>query len=132
MKLTTLSKKNWRSRFGFISILAQQLCPNWVELVVQWNLDLRKIFGVDKIFLKSRFFLISNTRRNPWESIRLQNECLKQYKYLIALTLSNASDYICRYFVPYWKIWKYFFENFEKLTFFFLKLLWNCQKVPIF
>ena len=30
-------------------------------MVVQWNLDLRKILGVDKIFLKSRFFLISNT-----------------------------------------------------------------------
>ena len=29
--------------------------------IVQWNLDLRKILGVDKIFLKSRFFLISNT-----------------------------------------------------------------------
>ena len=29
--------------------------------VIQWNLDLRKILGVDKIFLKSRFFLISNT-----------------------------------------------------------------------
>ena len=28
---------------------------------VQWNLDLRKILGVDKIFLKSRFFLISNS-----------------------------------------------------------------------
>ena len=30
---------------------------------VQWNLDLRKILGVTKIFLKSRFFLISNTRK---------------------------------------------------------------------
>ena len=28
--------------------------------LVQWNLDLRKILGVNKIFLKSRFFLISN------------------------------------------------------------------------
>ena len=25
---------------------------------LQWNLDLRKILGVNKIFLKSRFFLI--------------------------------------------------------------------------
>ena len=32
---------------------------------LQWNLELRKILGVTKIFLKSRFFLISNTRRNP-------------------------------------------------------------------
>ena len=30
---------------------------------VQWNLDLRKILGVTKIFLKSRFFLISSTRK---------------------------------------------------------------------
>ena len=30
---------------------------------VQWTLDLRKILGVTKIFLKSRFFLISNTRK---------------------------------------------------------------------
>ena len=29
--------------------------------LVQWNLDLRKILGVDKIFLKSRFILISKT-----------------------------------------------------------------------
>ena len=27
---------------------------------IQWNLDLRKILGVTKIFLRSRFFLISN------------------------------------------------------------------------
>ena len=31
---------------------------------LQWNLDLRKILGVSKIFLKSRFFLISNTRKS--------------------------------------------------------------------
>ena len=75
---------------------------------IQWNLDLRKILGVTKIFLKSRFFLISNTRRNPWKSITLQNEHLKQYKYLIALTLSNASDYICGYFHIFWlKLGKY-------------------------
>ena len=30
---------------------------------IQWTLDLRKILGVTKIFLKSRFFLISNTRK---------------------------------------------------------------------
>ena len=30
---------------------------------VQWNLDLRKILGEPKNFLKSRFFLISNTRK---------------------------------------------------------------------
>ena len=29
-----------------------------------WTLDLRKILGVTKIFLKSRFFLISNTRNS--------------------------------------------------------------------
>ena len=40
----------------------------WVEyntnIKVQWNLDLRKILGVTKIFLKPRFFLISNTRKS--------------------------------------------------------------------
>jgi hypothetical protein len=33
------------------------------QSLVQWTLDLRKILGVTKIFLKSRFFLISNTRK---------------------------------------------------------------------
>ena len=33
----------------------------FMTMIIQWNLDLRKILGVDKIFLKSRFFLISNT-----------------------------------------------------------------------
>ena len=37
-------------------------------LGIQWPLILRKIFGVTKIFLKSRFFLISNTRK-PLKSI---------------------------------------------------------------
>ena len=40
----------------------------WLEkpyfYLVQWNLDLRKILGVTKIFLKLRFFLISNTRKS--------------------------------------------------------------------
>jgi hypothetical protein len=31
--------------------------------LVQWTLDLRNILGETKIFLKSRFFLISNTRK---------------------------------------------------------------------
>ena len=35
-----------------------------VNPIVQWNLDLRKILGVTKIFLKSRFFLISNSRKS--------------------------------------------------------------------
>merc|ERR1712051_572119 len=68
-----------------------------LSLSIEWNLDLRKILGVTKIFLKSRFLLISNTRK-PLKSITLQNVHLKQYKYPIALTLSNASDYICGYF----------------------------------
>ena len=50
---------------------------------------------------------------------------LKQYKYLIALTLSNASDYICIYFHPLVrKIWKYFFWKLKNLIFF-----WNCSKI---
>ena len=44
------------------SMHSAQDCKNkFYSTVVQWNLDLRKILGVDKIFLKSRFFLISNT-----------------------------------------------------------------------
>ena len=39
---------------------SQMFFPIWI---IQCNLDLRKILGVDKIFLKSRFFLISNTRK---------------------------------------------------------------------
>ena len=37
----------------------------WVLILIeiQWNFDLRKILGVTTIFLKSRFFLISNTRK---------------------------------------------------------------------
>ena len=34
------------------------------ESPIQWNLDLRKILGVTKIFLESRFFLISNKRNS--------------------------------------------------------------------
>ena len=34
-----------------------------VKTVEQWTLDLRKILGVTKIFLKSKLFLISNTRK---------------------------------------------------------------------
>ena len=36
--------------------------PKFFSLV-QWTLNIRKIFWVTKIFLKSRFFLISNTRK---------------------------------------------------------------------
>ena len=32
--------------------------------ILQWNLDLRKILKVTKIFLKLRFFLISNIRKS--------------------------------------------------------------------
>ena len=39
------------------------LDPEGLIMLIQWNLDLRKILGVTKIFLKSRFFLISNARK---------------------------------------------------------------------
>ena len=82
---------------------------------------------VDSRF-KSRFFLISNTRKPLKKHNFLQNECLKQYKCLIALTFSNASDYICRYFHPLIrKIGKYgniFFWNLKICCFF-----WNCSKI---
>ena len=35
----------------------------FVSIVIQWTLDSREILGVTKIFLRSRFFLISNTRK---------------------------------------------------------------------
>ena len=99
--------------------------------VLQWNLDLRKILGVKKSIL-NRYSFLFQTQENLWKSITLQTEHLKQYKCLIALTLSNASDYICRYSYPL--LGKYeniCFLKLENLMFFF-KLLWNCQKVPIF
>ena len=38
--------------------------------IVQWNFDLRKILGVTKNFLKSRFFLISN----PGKALKVSNK----------------------------------------------------------
>ena len=43
------------------SSLIWQTSENWKD--IQWTLDLRKILGETKIFLKSRFFLISSTRK---------------------------------------------------------------------
>ena len=61
----------------------------------------------------------------------LQNEQLKQYKSLIALSLLNASDYICRYFHRLIrKIWKYFFEN-SKIRF-FSEIALKLSKRPYF
>ena len=57
--------------------------------------------------------------------LTLQNEHLKQNKYLFALILSNTSNYICWYLISFskiWKIWNFFFEN---LSFF----LWNCSNI---
>ena len=56
------------------------------SILVQSFTDLRKILGETKIFLKSRFFLISNTRK-PFQKHNSQNEHLKQYKCLIVLSL---------------------------------------------
>ena len=118
------------SQKGTIFIKPNYLHQNVGTLTVQWNLDLRKILGVTKIFLKSRFFLISNTRK-PLKKHKFENEHLKQYKCCIALSLSNASDYICRYVHSLIrKIWKYIFFKLKNFTF-FLKLLENCQKVHI-
>ena len=47
--------------FDRVALLIQRRICILLTFLVQWNLDLRKILGVDKIFLKSRFFLISNT-----------------------------------------------------------------------
>ena len=74
----------------------QTMRYNNVTKILQWNFDLGKILGVTKIFLKSRFFLISNTRK-PLKKHKFEDEHLKQYKCCIALSMSNASDYICRY-----------------------------------
>ena len=50
--------------------------------IVQWNFDLRKILGVTKNFLKSRFFLISNTTKSliPYgNNSKLPNDVLKYF-----------------------------------------------------
>ena len=89
---------------------------------IQWTLYLRKILGVTKIFLKSRFFLISNTRK-PLKKHNFANWTSETIQCLIAL---SAYDYICRYFHPLIrkirKCGNIFFE-YLKIWFFFLKLL---------
>ena len=60
---------------------------------------------------------------------------LKQYKYVIALTLSNASDYICRCFHPLIKKkGKYGDLFFENLNFFIFssEIALKLSKVSIF
>ena len=50
--------------YGAVHVLLSRFYPDFLKthfIQIQWNLDLRKILGVTKIFLKSRFFLISNT-----------------------------------------------------------------------
>ena len=54
-----LTNKVMRVCFNIEYILTPKDFENYA-IDVQWNLDLRKILGVTKIFLKSRFFLISN------------------------------------------------------------------------
>ena len=72
-------------------------------------------------------------QENPWKSITLQNEHLKQLC-LIPLSLSNASDYICRYFHLFIrKIGKYgnsFFENLKIC--FFSEIALKLSKSPYF
>ena len=53
LKLTNLL---CQKLFSFKNIGSREL--------IQWNLDLRKVLGVARIFLKSRFFLISNKRKS--------------------------------------------------------------------
>ena len=59
-------------KFRFIFDFLDQICPKWIKvdkngfltnqkMLLQCTLDLRKILGVTKIFLKSRFFLTSST-----------------------------------------------------------------------
>ena len=61
----------------------------------------------------------------------MQNEHLKQYKYLIALTFSNASDYIGGYFhiflIKIRKIWK---KKNLKLIFFSSEIALKLSKSP--
>ena len=66
----------WRNRWTFmdgftVTTLLMLNCQSgciffWktdLAITIQWTLDLRKILGVTKFFLKSKFFLISNTRK---------------------------------------------------------------------
>ena len=67
-------------------------------LQIQWNLDLRKILGVTKSFLNRDSFLhISNTRK-PMKKHNFAKRTSETVQILIALALSNTSDYIYRYF----------------------------------
>ena len=91
--------------------------------IIQWNLDLRKILGVTKIFLKSRFFLISNTRKplKKHNSAKWTSETIQ---------ISYCFNMVKCFWLYFWifsyllikeirKIWKKYFEN----LIFFLELL---------
>ena len=52
-------------------------------------------------------------QENLWKSITLQNERLQQYRYLIALKFSNASDHI---FIPWLGKYRNIFRNFPFLN----------------
>ena len=60
-----------------------------VEKIVQWNLDLRKILEVIKIFLKSRFFLISNTRSNH-EKLLIKHKIANWTPKTMKMPISNG------------------------------------------
>ena len=79
-----------------------------------------------KIFLKSRFFLISNTGK-PLEKLLIKH---KFAKWTPETTLiSNAFDYLCRYFhsLKIGKYWNIILENLKKVV-----SLKNGQKLLIF
>ena len=88
---------NWKQVWEFSSNFCGFL--RIYELCIQWNLDLRKILGVKKIFLKSRFFLISNTRK----PLKKHNSAkwTSETKQISRRTFSNASNYICGYLISF-------------------------------
>ena len=63
-----LEQTNWADKFWsiweFSAKLSAPILLQWVPLsmffIIEYTLDLRKILGMNQIFLKSRFFLISN------------------------------------------------------------------------
>ena len=92
----------------------------------------KKDYGSDQNLSEIEFFFKFQIQENPLKSITLQNEHLKQYKCLITLSLSNASDYICRYFHPLIrKIWKYIFLK-TKIFDFFSDIALKLSKSPYF
>ena len=78
---------------------------------LQLTLDLRKILVTHKIFLKSRFYLISNTRNNH-KKLLIKHKIANWAPQTIKMPISNGFDYLCRHFHSLnRKIWKFYLKK---------------------